>query len=185
MWQLLCAKNRHAHATRQCDRHGIQLGEDPLTTCRQPPCCSWWPRARCNHGGACILCPPQHDRRSRGVPQHFACSGAAAPHLRFWVLSAGASGSVLVHRAPSESIRPARTGPRGPPPPMHPPTPAEHMQCELRKCAFNSSEQHDRHAIQPTEHLPTTCRQPPCCSRCSVLAAAMTPHAHHAPSGSM
>ena len=37
MWQLLCAKNRHAHATRRCDRHGIQLGEDPLTTCRQPP----------------------------------------------------------------------------------------------------------------------------------------------------
>ena len=64
------------------------------------------------------------------------------------------------------------------PPPMHPPTPAEHMQCELRKCAFNSSEQHDRHAIQPTEHLPTTCRQPPCCSRCSVLAAAMAAHAH-------
>ena len=116
MWQLLCAKNRHAHAMRQCDRHGIQLGEHLLTTCRQPPCCSWWPRARCGHAGTCTFCPPQHDRWSRGVRQHFACSGAAAPHLRFWVLSAGASGSVLVHRAPSESIRPARTGPRGPPP---------------------------------------------------------------------
>ena len=116
MWQLLCAKNRHAHATRQCDRHGIQLGEGPLTTCRQPPMLQPVLGARCSHGGACTLCPPQHDRRSRGVPQHFACSGAAAPHLRFWVLSAGASGSVLVHRAPSESIRPARTGPRGPPP---------------------------------------------------------------------
>ena len=72
--------------------------------------------ARCGHAGTCTFCPPQHDRGSRGVRQHFACSGAAAPRLRFWVLSAGASGSVLVHRAPSESIRPARTGPRGPPP---------------------------------------------------------------------
>ena len=86
-------------------------------------------------------------------------------------LGAGASCTIRKHSACSH--RPPRTALH-----MHPPTPAEHMQCELRKCAFNSSEQHDRHAIQPTEHLPTTCRQPPCCSRCSVLAAAMTPHAH-------
>ena len=56
MWQLLCAKNRHAHAMRQCDRHGIQLGEHLLTICRQPPCCSWWPRARCGHAGTCTSC---------------------------------------------------------------------------------------------------------------------------------
>ena len=52
-------------------------------------------------------------------------------------------------------------------------------------CAKNrhahAMRQHDRHGIQPAEHLPTTCRQPPCCSRCSVLAAAMPAHAHCAP----
>ena len=184
MWQLLCAKNRHAHATRQCDRHGIQLGEDPLTTCRQPPCCSWWPRARCSHGGACTLCPSARSKVSRcsaALCMLGRCSnpsqvlGAVGRCIR---LGAGASCTIRKHSACSH--RPPRTALH-----MHPPTPAEHMQCVLRKCAFNSSEQHDRHAIQPTEHLPTTCRQPPCCSRCSVLAAAMTPHAHHAPSGSM
>ena len=64
---------------------------------------------------------------------------------------------------------------------MHPPNPAEHMQFELRKWAFISSEQHDLHAIQLGKDLLTTCRQPPCCSRCSVLAAAMRAHAHFAP----
>ena len=68
---------------------------------------------------------------------------------------------------------------------MPPPTPAEHMQCELRKSALNSSERHFRHAIQPREHLRTTCCQPPCCSRCSLLAAAIPSHAHHAPSGAL
>ena len=49
------------------------------------------------------------------------------------------------------------------------------MQHEMHAHAMR---QHHRHGIQPTDHLSTTCRQLPCCSRCSVLAAAMTAHAH-------
>ena len=167
MWQLLCAKNRHAHATRQCDRHGIQLGEGLLTTCRQPPCCSWWPRARCSHGGACILCPPQHDRRSRGVPQHFACSGAAAPHLRFWVLSAGASGSVLVHRAPSESIR------------RQPQLSTCSASCESARSIPQSSTIAMRYSPQNT--FRPHAGSPHAAAGGHVLAAAMRAHAHFAP----
>ena len=37
MWQLLCAKNRHAHAMRQCDRHGMQLGEGPFDHMQAAP----------------------------------------------------------------------------------------------------------------------------------------------------
>ena len=51
------AQNRHARAVRQHDRHGIQLGEHPLTTCRQPHCCSSWPRARCSRANTCASCP--------------------------------------------------------------------------------------------------------------------------------
>ena len=127
----------------------------------------------------------QHDRGFRGVRQHIACLGAAASSARLSVVSAGASGSVLVLLAPSPkhsgcSHRLPRSAPH-----MLPPTPAEHMQCELRKSALNSSERHFRHAIQPREHLRTTCCQPPCCSRCSLLAAAIPSHAHHAPSGAL
>ena len=61
MWQLLCAKNRHAHAMRQCDRHGIQLGEDPLATCRQPPMLQPMLGARCSHGGTCTSMLPCED----------------------------------------------------------------------------------------------------------------------------
>ena len=66
MWQLLCAKNRHAHAMRQCDRYGIQLGEDSLTTRRQPPMLQPMLGARCSHGGACTSCPLWIAVRGRG-----------------------------------------------------------------------------------------------------------------------
>ena len=55
--RCICAKSRHARAVRQHDRHGIQLGGHPLTTCRQPHCCSCWPRACCSRADACASCP--------------------------------------------------------------------------------------------------------------------------------
>ena len=170
---------------RQQDRHGIQPREGPPTTIRHPQGCSCWPRARCSRASTCASCPSSaQSGRARWSAAHCIidrCSTQAQVRGatgRCIGLSPGASCTIRKHSVCSH--QPPRSAP-----PHARPDRAEHMQRNQRKWALNPSERHHRHEMQPRDGTPTTFCQPPCCSRCSDLAAAVPAHAHHAPSGAL